>query len=74
MHFSFDMIVRGHHAYPSMWEAAVGEELACQRERANPKHPFVVAVMKGERIVGHVPRRISSVCAMLIRRGGSIIH
>ena len=56
-----------------MWEAVVGEELACQRERENSEDPFAVAVMKGETIVGHVPRRISAVCAMFIRRGGSIL-
>ena len=57
----------------SAWEAVVGEELACQRERANSEDPFAVVVMKGEMIIGHVPRRISAVCAMFIRRGGSIL-
>ena len=56
-----------------MWEAVVGEELACQRERANSEDPFAVAVTKGERIVDHVPRRISAACAMFLRRGGSIL-
>ena len=32
-----------------------------------------MAVTKGERIVGHVPRRISAVCAMFLRRGGTIL-
>ena len=30
--FSVDAMVRGYHAYQSVWEAVVGKELACQRE------------------------------------------
>ena len=61
------------YALESMWVAVVGEELACKRERGNSEDPFAVAVTKGKRIVGHVPRKISAVCAMFLRRGGSII-
>lgn len=71
--FSVEAMVRGYHAYESVWVAVVGEELACKRERGNSEDPFAVAVTKGERIVGHVPRKISAVCAMFLRRGGSII-
>ena len=63
MQFSVDVMVRSYHAYQSVWEAVVGEELACQRERANSEDPFAVAVMKGETIVGHVT---SAVCAIFI--------
>ena len=66
MQFSIDVMVRGYHSYQSVWEAVVGEELACDRERANSEDPFVVAVMKDETIIGHVPRRISAVCVMFI--------
>ncbi len=34
-----------------------GEELPCQRERANPRDPFAVTVLKDEAIVGHVRDR-----------------
>ena len=27
--------VRGYHIYRELWEAAIGEDLACQRERGN---------------------------------------
>ena len=33
---------------------------------------FADAVKKNSDTVGHVPRRISSVCSMFLRRGGSI--
>ncbi len=65
-------MVRGYHASKDIWTAVVGEELPCQRERANPRDPFAVAVPKDEAIVGHVPRKISSICSFFIRRHGSI--
>ena len=73
MQFSVDEMVRRYHAHESVWEAVFGEELGCQRERTNSEDPFAVAVMKGETIVGHVPRKISAVCTIFIQRGGSIL-
>ena len=35
--------------------------------------PFAVAIVKSGAIVGHVPRRISSVCSVFLRRNGSIV-
>ena len=46
----------------------VGEEFPCQREDGNRADPFAVAVVRGEAIVGHVPKKIS-VCALYLRRG-----
>ncbi len=43
---SVEATVRGYHAYKDIWAAVVGEELPCQRERANPRDPFAVAVLK----------------------------
>ena len=42
------------------------------RELSNSQDPFAVAVMKGSIIAGHVPRKISSICSMIICKGGSI--
>ena len=64
--------VRGYHVYKDLWEAVVGEELECQRERSNPSDAYAVVVKKGETIVGHLPRKLSRMCALFIRRGGSI--
>ncbi len=55
--FSVEAMVRGYHAYKDIWTAVVGEELPCQRQRANPRDPFAVAVLKDEAIVGHVRDR-----------------
>ena len=70
-------MVRGYHQYKEIWpDLFVGEELLCEREVGNPHDPLAVAVKKtigGEqKIVGHVPRRISPLCSVFIRRGGNI--
>ena len=38
----------------------------------NYRDPFAVAVVRSGVILGHVPRKISSVCSMFLRRGGTI--
>lgn len=64
--------VRGYHVYRHIWEAAVGEELVCQRETANLSDHYAVAVVKDGVIVGHLPKKISRLCSLFIRRGGAI--
>ena len=70
--FELESCVRGQHIYQELWEAVIGEELQCQRERDNPTDIYAVAVRKGRTVVGHLPRRLSRLCALFIRRGGSI--
>ena len=64
--------VRGYHIYKDIWEASVGEELPCQRESGNRADPFAVAVVRSGVTVGHIPRKISSVCSFFLRKGGVI--
>ena len=75
--FTVNSMIRGYHIYKDIWEnPTIGEELCCQREVGNPKDPLTVAVIKpiaGENtVIGHVPRIISSLCSLFIRRGGAI--
>ncbi len=70
--FVVEAMVRGYHVYREIWDATVGEELDCQRETANVLDTFAVAVIKGSVTVGHVPRKISCICSVFLRRGGSI--
>ena len=71
--FSVEAVVRGYHVYRDIWIAAVGEVLPCEREPINAVDRFAVAVKKGLDIVGHVPKKISSICAVFfLRRGGTI--
>jgi len=53
------------------------EEVSCEREAGNPHDSQAVAMTKlidgNVEVVGHVPRTISSICSIFIRRGGSIV-
>ena len=69
-------MVRGYHVYRSVWEAAIGEELMCVREVGNRTDPYAVDVVKpqsGELTVGHLSRKISSLCSRFIQQGGTIL-
>ena len=57
-------VVCGYHVYKEIWCAAVGEELSYIREVENYHDLFAVAVVRQGVIVGHVPRKILSVCSM----------
>ena len=54
------------------WNAALGEELQCQRETGNSSDMYAVASMKDSTIAGHLPRKMSRICTLFIRRGGTI--
>ena len=73
MSFSVEAMVRGYHTYKDIWAAVLGEELLCQRETGNRVDTFAVAVIRDGTVVGHVPKKISSVCSLYLRRGGSIV-
>ena len=64
--FSIEAMVRGYHMYQDSWDAAIGEQLPCNREPGNCKDPFAVAVVRS-RVT------ILSACSMFLLCGG-IIH
>ena len=66
--FSVEAMVRDYHVYKDIWATVVGEEFPHQHEDGNRADPFAVAVVRGEAIVGHVPKKIS-VCALYLRWG-----
>ena len=70
--FSVEAVVRGYHVYKDIWTAVIDEEFPCKREDGNRVDPFAVAVRRGDDVIGHVPRKISSICSLYLRRGGSI--
>ena len=67
-----DSCVRGYHYYQNIWDPFIGEVLPCLPEDGNPHDRYAVAVKKLSRVVGHVPRRISTLCYVFLRRGGAI--
>ena len=70
--YQLQRCVRGYHIYKEEWEAAVGEELKCEREKNNAKDPYAVAVVRENVIVGHLPRKISRISALFLKRQGKI--
>ena len=48
------------------------EILACQHETGNAHDHFAVKVVKSGSIVGHLPKKISSMCSLFLRRRGVI--
>ena len=57
--------IRGYHIYKTVWTPYIGETLPCCQENTNGHDPFAVKVLQlsgeDETIVGHLPRKISSV-------------
>ena len=48
----------GNHVYKDIWAAFVGEEFPCKHENGNRVDPFPVAVMRGDAVIGHIPRNL----------------
>ena len=59
--FSVEAVVRGYHAYKDIWAAVYDEELPCEREAGNRVDAFAMAIMKDGMVVGHIPKKISSI-------------
>jgi len=55
-----------------VWTPVTGESLICAREEDNAHDRYAVAVLQHDTIVGHLPRSVSTVCSLFIRRSGSI--
>ena len=65
--------IRGFHVCQDNWTPILGERLVCKNEPGNPRDRYAVAVCKaGDEIVGHLPRNISTMCLIFIRRTGII--
>ena len=63
--------VPGYHEYQRVWTVALGGKLCCKREMPrNPRDPYAVVVKKEGITVGHLPCKISMICALCLMRGG----
>ena len=52
--------------YQDVWTPIIVEVLACRRETTNIEERYAIAVVKTEEVFGHVPRKISFLCAAFI--------
>ena len=60
--FEAESCIRGYHIYTAVWTPYIGEIMPCSRELTNGHDPFAVKVSQlhgEERIVGHLPRKIT---------------
>ena len=67
-----NLCIRGYHVYREVWEAAVGETFECAVEPGNAHDKFAVAIEKDGIVIGHLPRKVSRVFALFLKRGGAI--
>ena len=72
MEVSVTSYVHGYHIYQETWTPFIGEILNCGREEDNEHDRYAVTIYKSPEVVGHVPRTISHMCSLFIRRGGII--
>ena len=70
--FEKECFVRGYNVYKKIWEFSIGEELDCRREPSNIVDQYAVAVVKSGIVVGHLPKKLSCIYSLFIRRGGVI--
>ena len=73
MDIEVESCVRGHHVYSTIWTPVLGELLSCRRELDNSEDRYAVAICNvADTVIGHIPRKISFLCSVFIRRGGVI--
>ena len=78
MGFSVESMIHGYHKYKSIWDnPSVSESLICEREVGNCYDTHAVAIKKniegGIKTVEYIPRKISAIFSIFIRRSGSIV-
>ena len=60
--------IRGYHAYMEVWTPTIGEVLLVKTEPTNGKDTNVVAVLKENVTVGHVPQNLAPRLFHFLRR------
>ena len=50
----------------------INEELPCECEVHNAMDHYAVAVIRDDVVVGHLPKKISRICSLFLRSGGTI--
>ena len=70
---SLDCRIRGFHVYQDIWTPVNGERFTCIREPINVIDRYAVAIAKDDgTVVGHLPRKISTVISLYILQRGQV--
>ena len=56
----------GYHAYQTEWTPRLNEVVLCCMEPNNSEDKYAVAVKKGEKVVGHLPKGTNGKFAKMI--------
>ena len=70
--FCFESFITGHHIYKEIWGPTLNELLICEREPESTFDRNAVKVLKGEDVVGHIPKQFSKTCNFILLAGGKI--
>jgi len=72
--FVLELVVHGYHVYKEIWSSVLGKELQCFCEIGNIHDLYAVKVVKtGTGTIGHLPKEISTLCHLFLRKGGCTI-
>ena len=58
----------------TFWEAAVGETVVCVPEPGIFHDRNAIAVEKDGIIIGHLPQKVSCICALFLKRWNGLLH
>ena len=72
--FLYEDVIRGHHVYKAIWSPLCREFLQVAKEPSHPMDRYAVGVMKGETVVGHVPRSIAKTLWYFLGHDGAISY
>ena len=70
--FCFESFITGHHVYKEIWSPILNELLVCEREPENSSDKNAVMVLKGEDVVGHIPKHLAKTCNYILLAGRRI--
>ena len=70
MEIKLSSCIRGYHIYQRVWTPVIGEKLKCERDVVDG---YAVGVFTmSATLVGHLPKKISLICSIFLRSGGTI--
>ena len=61
-----------YNSYYNIWEAAIGVELNCTREPSNCVDRYTVAIVKGNTVVGRLPKKLACINFIHCSYGGVV--
>ena len=66
--FKFSSMIRGHHVYKDIFMPTIRKILQSRRELDNSYDSFAITIIENDTIVGHVPRNISVLCDLVLKK------